>query len=289
MSAPYLLPSGKRENGSSHSGLPSGVPSPLNQCNTPPTRKRLCSEPWLTIHSLACLNQVYKEGMRERSSPEEGRREDSMKERGGREDKGREDEEPHFHQFRLEKKVESEAQRSDHRYGRENYNSSYEDFLPRLSRSLLSLTETSLSHSNPRSLVPKRCLTPGGATLDKMTAKCDKLPASPHFHLRRNTLPSVTLTPPLLHLPPLVNQSDSHLQAPTQVLPSKSRSFGFLPHPPSSCPPRASVRAALLPLLPLTSSVTSLVAPPASCCSERSRRSLRRHSVQLEQIGGEAI
>eukprot|EP00064_Thunnus_orientalis_P016080 superscaffoldBa00003108_g16143 len=141
-------------------------------------------------------------------------------------------------------------------------------------------------------MAPKRCLTPGGSNSDKMTPKscADKLPArpSPHSQLRRNTLPSVTVVPPLLHLPPLVNQSDSHLRVPTPISPSKSRSMVFLPHPPSSSPPssssRPSVRPALLSLLPLASSVTSLVAPPASCCSER--RSLRRHSVQLEQIRG---
>lgn len=234
--------------------------------------------------------------MRERSPHEEGDREDSRKERGGREDKEGEDEEPRFHQSRLEEETESEVKRRDNRYGAESYSSCYEDLFPRVSRSLLSLTEMNLSRATSRGLVPKKCLTPGGSTLDKMTAKSVQLPAcqSPHSHLRRNTLPSVTVIPPLLHLPPLVNQSDSHLQVPAQVLPSKSRSIVFLPRPPSSSPPsslsRASVRPTLLPLLPLASSVVSLVAPPASCCSERSRKSLRRHSVQLEHIrGGEAI
>ncbi|KAM9341546.1 ankyrin repeat domain-containing protein 34B [Symphorus nematophorus] len=254
---------GTSKRGSSSSRLPSCELSPLNRCSSPPPRQRLLSEPWLAIHNLASLNWAYEGGERE-----EGDREDSR-----REDEEGEDEEPHFHQSRVEERTERVVQRTDNRYGGENYTSCQGDFLQRVSQSVLSLTEMS---SSPRRLIPK-------------------LPAcvSPHSHLRRNTLPSVTVDPPLLHLPPLVDQSDSHLQVP----PSKSRSMVFLPHPPSSSPPssssRASVRPALLPQLPLASSVTSLVAPPASsCCGERSRRSLRRHSVQLEQIGrggGETI
>lgn len=220
--------------------------------------------------------------MRGRSQQEEEDREDSRQEGGGREGEEGEDEVLHFHQSRMEERTESILQRKDNRYG-------YSCHAPlRASQSVLSLTETSSSQATPRRLVPMRCLTPAGSTSDKMTPKSDKLPAclSPHSHLRRNTLPSVMVVPPLLHLPPLVTQSNSHLQVP----PSKSRSMVFLPHPPSSSPPasssRASTRPALLPPLPLASSVTSLVAPPAPCCSERSRRSLRRHSVQLEQIGG---
>ncbi|XP_076605181.1 uncharacterized protein LOC143331903 [Chaetodon auriga] len=275
-------------SGSSSRRLPSFEVSPLSQCSSPPPRHRLLSEPWLAIHNLACLNRAYEEGMRERSQQEAEDREDSRQEGGGTEDEEGEDEVLCFHQSRMEERTESRVQRRDNRYGGENYSSCHGEVLQRASQSVLSLTETSSSQATPRRPVPRRCLTPGGSTSDKVTPKSDKLPAclSPHSHLRRNTLPSVTVVPPLLHLPPLVNQSDSHLQVP----PFKSRSMVFLPHPPSSSPPssssRASVRLALLPPLPLASSVTSLVAPPASCCSERSRRSRRRHSVQLEQIGG---
>ncbi len=281
LSVSYSLPSGKRGSSSSSSSSrhPSCELGPLSQCSTPPPRQRMLSEPWLAIHNLACLNQAYEEGTRERSPQEEGDREDS---RSG----GREDEEPHFYQSRMEERTESAVKRRDNRYGGENYNSRHEDFLPRVSQSIVSLTEMSSFQATPRRLVPKM----GGSTSDTMTLRSDKLPAclSPHSQLRRNTVPSVMVVPPLLHLPPLVHQSDSHLQVPAQLSPSKSRSVVFLPHPPSSPPPssRASVRPALLPPLQLASSVTSLVAPPASCCSERSRRSLRRHSVQLEQIRG---
>ncbi|KAM8915752.1 ankyrin repeat domain-containing protein 34C [Spinachia spinachia] len=107
--------------------------------------------------------------------------------------------------------------------------------------------------------------------------------------LRRNTLPSLPVVPPTLHLPPLADHS--HLQVLTRVSISESRNMVFLPQPPGSSPPssssRGSARPALLPRLSLTSSVTSLVAAPAG--SDRSKRVLRRHSVQLEQIGGEII
>ncbi|XP_051248586.1 ankyrin repeat domain-containing protein 34B [Dicentrarchus labrax] len=280
----------KRGSGSSSSSsrLPSCEPSPLSQCSSPPPRQRLSSEPWLAIHNLACLNRAYEEGVRERRLQEEAGREDSRRERGGREDEAGEDEELYFHQFRVKERTGSEV----NKHGGENYNSCRGDVLQRVSQSVLSLTEVNSPQATPRRLVPKRCLTPGGSTSNIMTKKSDKLPAcpSPHSHLRRNTLPSVMVVPPLLHLPPLVNQSDTHLQVPR----FKSRSLVFLPHPPSSPPPssssRASVRPAILPRLPLASSVTSLVAPPAYCCTERSRRSLRRHSVQLEQMrGGETI
>ncbi|XP_049917590.1 ankyrin repeat domain-containing protein 34B isoform X2 [Epinephelus moara] len=273
----------KRGSSSSSSGRhPSCELSPLSQCSSPPPRQRVLSEPWLAIHNLACLNQAYTQGVRERSrQEEEGDREHSRTER----------EEPHSHQSRMEERKESVVQRRDNRFIGENYNSCREDFLPRLSQSVLSLTEVI---STPSRLVPKRCVTPGGSASDITPLKScvDKLPVcqSPHSQLRRNTLPSVMVVPPLLHLPLLVDQSDTHLQVPTHVSTSKSRSMVFLPHPPSSPPPssssRASVRLGLVPRLPLASSVTSLVAPPASSCSERSRRSLRRHSVQLEQMGG---
>ncbi|KAM7403324.1 hypothetical protein PAMA_003990 [Pampus argenteus] len=272
---------GKSGGGSSSSSSrhPSFELSPVIQSSTPPPRQRMLSEPWLAIHNLACLNRAYEEGMKERSLQEEGDGEDLRRD---------EDEKSHFHQSGIEEKKESVVQSRDNRHGGENYSSCREDFIPRVSQS-----EVCSSPAVQSRTVPERCLTPGGSNSDNMTPKScvEKLPTFPsaRFQLRRNTLPSVMVVPPLLHLPSLVNQPDSHLRVPTPVSPSKSRSLVFLPHPPSSCPPssscRASVRPALLPLLPLASTVTSsLVAPPASCCSER--RSLRRHSVQLEQIRG---
>ncbi len=267
---------GSSSSNSSSSRLPSFDLSPLSQCGSPPPRQRVLSEPCLAIHNLACLNLAYEEGMSKRGLQEELDRGDS---RG----------EPHFHQSRMEERTERVVQRRDSSCEGQKCDSCHGDFLPRVPQSVVSLTEMNSPQSTPRTLM---CLTPGSATLDKTTHNSDKLPAcpSPHSRSRRNTLPSITVVPPLLHLPPLVNQSDSHLQVPTQVSPFKSRSMVFLPHPPSSSPPstssRASVRPALLPPLPLATSVTSLVAPPSSSCTERSRGSVRRHSVQLEQIGG---
>ncbi|KAG8013256.1 Ankyrin repeat domain-containing protein 34B [Nibea albiflora] len=276
---------GPGKRGSSSSGgtfPPCRLPScePLSQCSTsPPPRHRLLSEPWLAIHNLACLNRAYEEGTRKGRPDGEDSRERGYKEG--------EDEEPSFHQSRMDGRTEKAVQRKS---GGEKYSSRRGDLLQRVSQSLLSLTEMSSSQVTSRRL---RCFTPGASTSDKMTQKNDELPACapPHSHLRRNTLPSVTVLPPLLHLPPLVNRSDSHLKVTTQVSPSKSRSMVFLPHPPSTSPPSSSPRApgrpTVLPRLPLASSVSSLVASPASCCSsEGSRRSPRRHSVQLEQIGG---
>ncbi|KAA8582019.1 hypothetical protein FQN60_008759, partial [Etheostoma spectabile] len=186
-----VLKTGKRGSSSSSSSSrhPSCELSPLSQSSTPLPRQRMLSEPWLAMHNLACLNRAYEEGMRERSLREEGDREDSRRERGRRGD-----EEPHFHQSRMEERKESVVQRRDNRCGGENYNSCREDFLPRLSQSVLSLTEMSASQTAASRPVPKR--TPGGSTLDNSTLKsCDhKLPAcsSPYSQLRRNTLPSVT-------------------------------------------------------------------------------------------------
>lgn len=205
--------------------------------------------------------------MREKGLQEEGNRED-LKTEGSE----KEDEEPHFHHARRE--------RRNSRYAGKNYSSCIQEgFSLRTSQSVLSLTETSSTHAS--SVVRNRCLTTEGPTPDKKLPACP----SPRSQLRRNTLPSVTVVPPLLHLPPLFNQSDLHLRVPTQLSPSKNRTVTFLPRPPSSappsCSPRAPARAALLPPLPLNSSVTSLAAP--SAYSDRSRRSLRRRSVQLEK------
>ncbi|XP_036927000.1 ankyrin repeat domain-containing protein 34B [Acanthopagrus latus] len=273
-----------RGSASSSSGSSSRLPSSEL---SPPPRQRVLSEPWLTIHNLACLNQAYEEGMSKRSPQDEEEDEEE-------EDSERDDEEGA--DVELHSQRRAEVQRRDDRYGGENYISCRGDFLQRVSQSVLSLTEMSSSQVTPTGPDPRSCVTAGGSPSDQRTQRRDSLPAclSPSSHLRRNTLPSVTVFPPLLHLPPLVNRSDSHLQVPTHRPPFKSRSMVFLPHPPSSSPPssssssssKASMRPASLPPLPLASSVTSLVAPPASSCSERSRRSPRRHSAQLEQIGG---
>ncbi|XP_076013771.1 uncharacterized protein LOC143006272 [Genypterus blacodes] len=105
-----------------------------------------------------------------------------------------------------------------------------------------------------------------------------KLPScwGSHSQLRRNTLPSVTVVPPLLHLPPLVDQSDSLLHVPA----SKAAGGAFLPHPPSSSSSSRGSGRPLLPPLPHTSSLASLVVPSVFSWSQL------RHSVQLEEIRG---
>ncbi|CAN9502430.1 unnamed protein product [Ophioblennius macclurei] len=263
----------KRGSSSSSSSHPTCEPSPSSSCSTPPPRQRISSEPWLAIHNLACLNRAYKEGMRERSLQEGGNREDL--ERGSGEDEGEGEDEDKRPRIYKERRYGS-LQRRDNGYAGENYSSCGGNLSLRVSQSVLSLDEIHSSHAKWSSGAPARCPTPGRSTCP-----------SPRPHV-----PSVTVVPPLLHLPPLVHQSDSHLQIPKKLSLSKSRSMVFLPHPPRSSPPsshcRASLRSALLPPLPLTSSLTSLVAPPASCY-ERSKRSVRRHSVQLETSTGAHI
>lgn len=196
---------------------------------------------------------------------------------GGRTNEHREDEESLLHQSKTEEP-------------RELYNC-YKVLHPRVSQSLVSLTEVCSSQATSSRFIPEKDVAPGASTSDKTIQKssADKLPACPppHCQLRRNTLPSVVLAPPLLRLPPIFNQSKSHLQVPTQVSCWKSRSMVFLPHPPYYSAPSSSSSTALLvrslPPLPHTS-VASLDAASATCCSERNNRSLRRHSVQLEQI-----
>lgn len=268
-----LPPAGKR--GSSGGGKL----TPLSLHSSPPPRQRVLSEPWLAIHNLARLNRAYEEASRERSPHEEAGSEDARKERGGGEDEGGEDERTHFNDFG----IEEERRRC-------------REFLPRISRSLVSLTDTNLNPLTSTRSVPRKCLTVGGPTF---TLKSNNLPpcGSPPSHHCRNTLPSFQVIPPPLHLPLLDIQSESHLQVPTQVPASKSRSITFLPRLATTClrpcsysqapsVHRASLRPALLPSLPHASSVAFLVAPPASRCSERSRRLLRRHTVQHEQSPG---
>ncbi|KAM9354834.1 uncharacterized protein KZ484_012944 [Pholidichthys leucotaenia] len=251
----------------------------LSQCSTTPFRQRLLSEPSLAIHNLARLNRVYEEGVRERSLQEQGDGEDLEREKKREEDKEGEgeNEQSSFHQSLMEKGRENMIQRRNIRYGGEIY----EDFSLKVSQSLISLTEMSWSHATSSSSA-KRCPTPEGSPSVKKLPACP----SPHSHPRRNTLPSATVVPPFLQLPPLVRRSVSHLQVPS----SKSRTMMFLPHPPSSSPPscssRAPTRTPFLPPLPPASSVTSLTAPPVSRYTDRSSRSPRRHSVQLEQIKG---
>ncbi|XP_026180629.1 ankyrin repeat domain-containing protein 34B-like [Mastacembelus armatus] len=270
--------------------------SPLSQCGTPLPRQRQLSEPWLAIHNLTCLNTAYERGMRQRSLQEEGNREELRREGGRKENEEGEDEneDSHAHQSKMDERREELVQKRENRHEQWSYHDCHDNFFPRISQSVLSLTEVCSSQAASSRLVPKSC-----ETSDKTIQKSiiDKLPVSPspHTQLRRNTMPSVMVIPPLLHLPPLVNRSGSHLQVPTQVSPSKSRSMVFLPHPPNSSPPsssssRTSARPALLPSLPPASSVTSLVGPPDTCCGERSRRSARRHSVEDKWFrGGEQM
>lgn len=270
-----LPPAGKRGSGGSES-------TAVSLHSSPPPRQRVLSEPWLAIHNLARLNRAYEEALRERSPHEEGGSEDARKERGGGGDEGGEDE--HFN----DSGMEEERRRCR------------EEFLPRISPSLVSLTDMNLSPLTSTRSVPRKCFTVGGPTF---TPKSNNLPpcGSPPSHHCRNTLPSFQVIPPPLHLPLLDIQSESHLQVPTKVLASKSRSITFLPRLATACLPpssysqapsthRASLRPAFLPSLPHASSIASLVAPPASRCSERSRRLLRCHSVQHEQSpGGETV
>lgn len=239
---------------------------------TPP-RQRVLSEPWLTAHDPARLSRAYREGTRVRGRQEEGDCEDLT---GDRRDEDEEDEGSPLHQPGME-------ERRDNRHGGGNYSGYEGDFFPWLCQSVLSLPEMCSSQAAQSRAAPRRGLPPGGSASHKMTlnSSAEKLPAvpSPHSQLRRNTLPSVMVAPPLIHLPPLVHQSSSHLQVPEYAPPFKSRSMVFLPHPPSSPPPSSAARrikAAVRPPLPhITSS------------GERSCGTLRRHSVQLEHIRGQ--
>ncbi|MEQ2262204.1 hypothetical protein XENORESO_001356 [Xenotaenia resolanae] len=214
--------------------------SQLSLCSGPASRQRVSSEPWLAINNLDSLNRVYKEGMRERNLKEEGDVQGLKEE----ESRGRDADEELYFQSK-EDVVKKE----------ENCKCWSKD-------SVLSLTEKSLTMRKSDSRVPKRCLSPEGSDMKLLPN------SSPHFYLRRNTLPSITVVPPPVHLPPLMKQPESHLQVPANILPANRRRM-FQPHPPSSTPPSsASSRAALLPLLPLTS---SLVAPPGYSHNERSR------------------
>ncbi|XP_040054619.2 ankyrin repeat domain-containing protein 34B [Gasterosteus aculeatus] len=220
--------------------------SSSSSSSLPPARHRVLSEPWLAVHNLACLNRTYEEGMRERRLQEEADREDPRRERRG-------DEEPRC--------PRSGVQRRPKRLEGETEDACREDFLPRLSQSVLSPAEGRSPQGGQSRPDPQRSFAPGGSTLLH------------HSQLRRNTLPSVTA----LHLPPLADHP--HLRVPTRVSTSESRRMVFLPQPPGSSPPssssRGSARPAVLPRLSLTSSAGS----------DRSKRALRRHSVQLEQMG----
>ncbi|KAM9708804.1 ankyrin repeat domain-containing protein 34C-like [Menidia menidia] len=257
---------GESKHGSSSSKLPSCEPPSLRRPGLP--RQRVSSEPWLAIHDLAGLSRAYEESLKESVLREEGRRK-ALGRKGG----GAEDEEKHSHESGVHKSKADTVQKTDVVRAGGNYN---RDF----SRSDLSLPGTCSSHAKLGGAVHKRPTAPGGSASDV------KLPARPppHTQLRRNTLPSITVAPAALHLPPLVTHSDSHLQVPPKVSHPKSRASTVLPRLPTSSPPcspaKASVRPALLP--PLTSSV----APPVPCSGERGRKPLRRHSAQLEQIWG---
>ncbi|KAM4625283.1 uncharacterized protein ACJ7VT_003753 [Polymixia lowei] len=277
---------GSSSSSSSSSRVPPGDLG-FDRSRTPAPRQRLLSEPCLAIHNLARLNGAYEEGVGGRSLREEGGGEEVRRMTGDEEDeeKHQEDKKISLNRSRAVGRRESKVQGRSNGYRGENYDGRHKDSLPRISQSLLSLTEGAARSR----LDPERSLTLGGST---RKSPVDKLPdcLSPRWRARRSTLPSLMAVPPLLHLPPLLNQSDAHLQVPYQVSAPKGIGGVVQPHPPSSSLSSSSFlaqgRHASLPPIPLTSSVTSLVAPPASLCSERSRRSPRRHSVQLEQITG---
>ncbi|XP_028994401.1 ankyrin repeat domain-containing protein 34A-like isoform X2 [Betta splendens] len=251
----------KRGGGSCSSRAPR-EPS-LDPCNAPPPRQRMLSDPRLVIHSLARLHRAYEQGLQARSQQHDSNTEDLG------DSEHREDEESRLHPSKMAE--------------------SREGFLPGVSPSR-TLAEAEPSRTTSGRLMPKRCVTPGSSAPPKSSVKLPACPP-PHAQRRRNTLPSVTVPPPPpLHLPPLVDQSESHLQVASKRLPSKSRSMVFLPHPPPPSSSRASSSSSsssssppsLQPVLPISSSVTSLVTPPAAWCRESNRKSLRRHSVQLE-------
>ncbi|XP_017158041.1 uncharacterized protein LOC103458468 isoform X3 [Poecilia reticulata] len=218
--------------------------SQSSPCSGPASRQRVSSEPWLAINNLDSLQRAYEQGMRERSLEEEG---EVQGERGDED---------------VDEEMENDvARRPD------------AGFTGDVRKCWSKDSVTTKSDGG----VPKRIPSPGGS--DTKLSAC----SSPRFYLRRNTLPSVTAINPPLHLPPLTKQPDSHLQVPANVLPAGIRRVSwFQPRPPcsSSPPTSASSRAALLPLLPQAS---SLFAPPGLSHRERSRRSPRRHSAQLEQ------
>ncbi|XP_043998152.1 ankyrin repeat domain-containing protein 34B-like isoform X1 [Gambusia affinis] len=219
-------------------------------CSGPASRQRVSSEPWLAISNLDSLKRAYEQGVRERNLKEEGEAQGLEEEERGDADV---DEEMHF------QRKDDVAHRLDAGFTGNAHKYWSKD-------SLLTKSDGG---------VPKRIPSPEGS--DMKLSAC----SSPRFYLRRNTLPSVTAVNPPLHLPPLTTQPDSHLQVPANVSPAGSRHVLFQPRPPCSSPPSsASARAALLPLLPQAS---SLFAPPGFSHRERSRRSLRRHSAQLEQ------
>ncbi|XP_064826747.1 inversin-A-like [Oncorhynchus masou masou] len=306
--------SGKRGSGSSSRFSPCEL-SPVDQsCVTPP-RQRQWSEPWLAIHNLARLNKVYQEGRRERKVEEEGGEEEGKGEKGSL-----------HHNFKKERreKAELEEEVGDDKESRSVH---HKEISSGASCSLLFPTEEHLSQAAQSRLSPERRLAPGGSTLDiyrehpstqtafhcrggsnviggdPMTRNCsvDRLPpCSPSCWqgVRRNTLPSLTPAPPLLHLPPL-SCYESHLQVPPLGLPVAGVGMVCrtqLPSPsPLSLTPRLSrtlssspalpfktiFRPGFLPPLPLSStSSSSFVLPPSS------ERSPRRHSIQLEPLRG---
>ncbi|XP_062326287.1 ankyrin repeat domain-containing protein 34A isoform X2 [Osmerus eperlanus] len=261
----------------------SAEPSPEERPGALQPRQRMLSEPWLAIHNLARLNKAYEEGQRERSVLEEG---DVGQEGGGDDgEKGIEEEWRKYVHPHREGRRESRVKEGE-RDGGQNLHKHLKDRSSGASRPLFSPTKECQTQAAEGKLTPERKLNPGALTSDKAhswKSSVDKLPPCPssRSHGRRNTLPSLTVIPPTLHLPPLIHQaswtSDSHLQIPAPVAPR--RGLTHPAHPPSPCtrpPPRPS----FLPPLPLT---TPCFAPPLPLSGERGRRSPRRHSVQLEQ------
>ncbi|XP_071243700.1 ankyrin repeat and SAM domain-containing protein 3 [Salvelinus alpinus] len=311
---------GKRGSGSSSRVSPCEL-SPVDQSCIPPPRQRQWSEPWLAIHNLARLNKVYQEGRRERKVEEEGGEEGGKGEKGSLQ-----------HDFKKERreKAELEEEVGDDKES-QSVHLYHKEISSGASCSLLFPTEEHLSQAAQSRLSSERRLAPGGSTLDlykehpstqtalhcrggsnliggdPMTRKCsvDRLPpCSPSRWqgARRNTLPSLTPAPPLLHLPPL-SCYESHLQVPPLGLPvaglgmvcrTQLPSSPLSPTPPLSLPFKAIFRPGFLPSLPLsTSSISALLLSTSSSSSfvpalpPSSGRSPRRHSIQLEPLRGE--
>ncbi|KAM6973036.1 uncharacterized protein FYW47_003133 [Aplochiton taeniatus] len=267
---------GTGKRGSESSRFPPCDLSPGDQSVTPPSRQRMWSEPWLAIHNLDRLNKVYEEGRRERSVREEAEGVEEVedeREQEDEEDIAAKDEVRAIHlnsmNRRRDKKTRDEG---THNCPNERHSSF------RASPSLLLPKEGHPPRAVESSLTPER-----PPDLFKWKSSVDRLPPcpSPHGQGRRNTLPSLTVIPPSLRLPPLNQQSDSYLQVPTRGLSTGSlvRQSHPLKLPPPLSPHRAALKPSFLP--PLAPTNSSLVAPLVSLGAERSRASLVTPPISL--------
>lgn len=153
----FPLPAGQRGSDSCCSSRL----TPLTLNSRPPRRQRVLSEPWPTIPDQA--GGRFEETWRRRRSPVA---EGGDEKWGGVGHQGGGDERT--------SRLGSETWRFQR------------GSLPRISQSLVSLTDP--SHMTFGSLAHRKCLTPGGLRLAPRGE-------SPPTHLRRNTLPSLQVTP----------------------------------------------------------------------------------------------